>query len=305
MDNKQSFGVILSFTVSDFDSPMVDVVNAFKKADIDQKFWPTERKPKKAFKKALKDSIEGDTGFMVRSVEMSKNVVTAGIVLESKDTLQKDLKYDVRNVLTLNSESETIEGKTDFRTNAITESYKDYRTKLGGLEILFKMKEMLFHSMAIEVLCRKSYFIPAKFVQNVDKFTVLFDALSDLGAGVGLESISVDSGSKTRDTIVSHFRSQTLAEIDKEILFCIKQRERFESGQVKYLRETAFRNLLAKVKVLEERLKTYIQLLEMTPEEDKIIWEKMEQLDDEISLNIDLSQKTKKFSKNDAMSQLG
>lgn len=303
MEN-QSFGILLSFSISDFDLEATKIIESFQKADIDQKFWPTERKPKKAFQKALKEAIEGDTGFMVRSVEMSKNVVTAGLVLESKDTLQRDLKYDVRNVLTLNSENETIEGKTDFRTNAITESYKDYRQKLGGLEILFKMKEMLFHSMAIEVLCRKSYFIPAKFVSNVKKFDVLFDALSELGAGVQLEYIGVDSSTETRNNIVGHFRSQTIEALDKEILFCIKQREKFQNGTVKYLRETAFRHLLAKIKVLEERLKTYIQLLEMTPDEDKMIWEKMAQLDEEINTNIELSQKNKKFSKKDAMANL-
>lgn len=298
---KTSFGVILSFFLPEFDLDKEKLFEAFQKSGIDEVYWPKERKTRKAFKKALKDSIDGEDGFLIRPCGTSKDAISAGLVLEQKDTIQKDLKYDVKNIITLNSNLETIVGKNDFRTSAIVESFKGHRQQIGNIEILFKLKELLFNSMAIEILCRKSHFIPAKFKENVDKILVLFGELANLGAPVAIEMIAVDSGTQTRNTIVNHFRTQTLVMLQKEIDFCVAQRQRFETGELKFLKESAFRNLLTKVKIIEERIKTYIQLLEMTTEEDKEIWEKMDELDEEINTNIDLSMKRKKVSKKDAM----
>lgn len=304
MENKNSFGVIVSFSMSDFNLNKEEVFEAFKAANIEEPFWPKERKPRSAFKKALKESVDGDTGFMIRQVNSNKDMITAGLVLEEKDEVQKDLNYDVKNVLTLHTDAEMIKGKTDFRTEAVAESYKAYRKQLGSMEILIKLKEYFFYSMAIEVLCRKSYFIPHQYKENVDKVVIVFNKLTELHAPVEIEMIGVDNNSDTRNTIVGHFISQTIEAISEEIEFCVDQRNKFERGELKYLRETAFRKLMLKVDALEERLQTYIKLLNMTPEEDKVLWEKMEQLDIEINTNIDLSQKHKKFTKKDALGLL-
>jgi hypothetical protein len=296
-----SFGVIVCFTLSEFDLSKEEIFNAYKVAGIDEVFWPRERKPRKAFKKALQESIDGDTGFMIRQVTSNKDLISAGLVLEEKDKVEKDLNYDVKNVLTLHTDAEVIKGKTDFRTEAVAEAYVNYRKRLGSMEILTKLHELFFHSMALEVLCRKAFFVPIKYKENVDKVVVFFSELEKLHAPVEIEMLAVDNNSETRNTIVNHFIGQTLEMINNEIEFCVDQRQKFESGEFKYLRESAFRRLLLKVKALEERLRTYIQLLEMTPEEDKALWERMEQLDKEITMNIDLSQKHKKYTKRDAM----
>lgn len=302
MDN--SLGVILAFSIPIFDMDAKTMIEAFKQAGIDENYWPKEYTPRKAFKKALKDSVQGEDGFLVRDISPSKDKVSAGLVLEEKDRKDKNLNYDVKNVITLDADAETIVGKNDFRTEAVADSYLHYRKSLGNLELLFKTKELLFDAMAIEVLCYKAFFIPHKFKHLVDKIHVLFDLLAKKGAPVAIERMGVDNNGETRNNIVKHFVDQITTELDKEINFCLGQRQKFETGEYSFLKETAFRKLLGKISLIESQVKLYVQLLEIKPEEDGIIWEKMEVLDAEIAKNIDLSQKDKKFSKKDALGLL-
>jgi len=286
----RSFGVIVGFSMSDFDLPKEVVMNAFHEAGLKEQFCPNERMPRKAFQKALKESIEGEEGFMIRPVVKSGSTMSSGLVEERKFGDIKDLIYNVHNVLTLNSELEIIQGKSDFRTEAIVESYKEYRNQLGAVEVGQKLKEIFFVSMGIDILCDKCIFVPSKYKVNVDKVENLFKLLVAAGAkGIQIQIIAVDTGTQTRNTIVEQFSRQTIALLEKEIAFALEQRQRFETGAVKYLRKTAFQKQLGKLHTLEERIKTYVVLLNLTSDEDKPILDKLEQADIEITKNIELA----------------
>lgn len=286
----QSFGVIVSIKMSDFDLGKELVINAFHEAGFEDGMCPRERMPRKAFQKALQESIEGEEGFMIRPVFKKGSTMSSGLVKEQKDEDDKNLKYDVCNVVTLNSEMEVIQGKSNFRTEAIVESYKEYRAMLGATEIGFKLKELFFFSMAIDTLCGKCIFIPNKFKPNVDKVVKLFSILKAHKVDLQIEIMGVDNDTQTRNTIVKEFSTQTLDLLQDEVEFCLKQREKFRDGVIKYLRPTAFKKQLGKIKILEERIKTYIVLLALTPEEDRPIVEKLEEVNNEINKNIELAQ---------------
>lgn len=285
----RSFGVIVSLRMADFDLPNELVIACFHEAGIDEKFLPNGRMPRKAFKKALQESIQGEEGFMVRPVVKSGHTMSSGLVREQKDANEKNLKYDVCNVLTLNSEHEVIDGKSGFRTESIIESYKDYRGKLGAMEIGLKLKEIFFVSMGINVLCDKCLFIPNKYKPNIDKLVLLFASLRKNGAEATIEVMAVDSDTQTRNTIVSEFTKQTIEQLKKEAEFCYKQRERLETGAVKYLRPTAFKKQMDKMNMLKQRIQTYILVLELTPEEDLPITKALEEVETEIGKNMDLA----------------
>ncbi len=280
------------------------MIQCFKEAGIDEAYWPKEYSPRKAFKKALKESVQGEEGFMVRDISPNRTQVSAGLVLEEKDKAKKDFAYDVKNVITLDASSEVIKGKNDFRTETVAESYKFFRKSLGNQEFLVRIHELLESVMAIQVLCFKAFFIPHKFRPFVERMLVLFDLLAQKGAPVALEIMGVDNNTETRNNIVKHFIDQTLEYLDEETAFCVDQRNKYEAGEYKFLKEAAFRKMLARMAFVEEQMRLYIQLLEIKPEEDAIIWEKMELLDAELSKNIDLSQKGKNFTKKDAMGLL-
>lgn len=301
---ENSIGVILAFSIPIFDMEAKSMIESFQNAGIDEMYWPKEYTPRKAFQKALKDCVQGEEGFLVRDISPNKQQISAGLVHENKDRNAKKLDYDVKNIVTLDPNSETINGKNNFRTEAIADSYQYYRKSLGNLELLLKTKAMLFDVMAIEVLCFKAFFIPHKFKHLVDKVIVLFNLLAQKGAPVAVEVMGVDNNTETRNSVVQHFISQITQELDKETAFCLEQRKKYETGEYGFLKETAFRRLLGKVKFMEEQVRLYVQLLDIKPEEDAILWEKMDLLDKEISKNIDISQKEKKFSKKDALGLL-
>jgi hypothetical protein len=301
---KESFGVIISFKMLDFDLPREDVLNAFHEAGIDEGLAPKERMPRKAFQKALKESIEGEDGFMIRPVVNDGSSISSGLVRESKDGGQKDLKYNVCNVLTLNSDLGVITGKSDFRTEAIVDSYKDYLSQLGTTEILAKIKYIFFVSMGIDILCDKCIFVPNKYKQNIDKVVKLFDILKAKGAGIEVEIMGVDSDTQTRNTIVKQFTIQTLKNLQDEIDFCLDQRQKFQDGTIKYLRPSAFRKQAAKIKTLEDRVKTYMVLLELSQDEEKVITEKLDEVEKEITHNMDLADKSNKKSGQEIVAEM-
>lgn len=300
MDTIKSFGIIVSAKLANFDLPKEIVAKAFRDAGIDEKFIPEDRVPRKAFQKALQEAITGEEGFMIRPVFKQGGMVSSGLVREKKNQTEKDLKYDVCNILTLNSDDETIEGKLDFRKEAIIESYKENKQRLGSLEIAFKIKEIFYVSMAINILCDKAIFIPTKYKVNIDKIAELFRLLRENGAVAQIDVIAVDGDSSTRNVIVKEFSSQTLFQLDKELEFSIKQREKLDSGKIKYLRPTAFAKQLDKLNMLKQRIQTYIILMDLTPEEDKPITDKLVQVETEILRNMDLcAARNQKFGKKD------
>jgi hypothetical protein len=298
MNTNNTYGSIVAYKLSDFDMSRDVIETSFHSAGIEEVYVPNERMPRKAFQKALKDSIGGEDGFMIRPVLKKGAKMSSGLVQEQKDADNQDLKYNVANVLTLNSDSETISGKTGFRTDAVVESYKMYKGQLGALEISFKVKELLFNSMAIHMLCDKVIFVPYKYQENVDKIVRLFSNLKEAKAPVEIEVVGVDKGSTTRNTIVKQFATQTIRMLQKEIDFCKSQRNKFETGALKFLRPQAFRKQLGKIEVLDERIRTYITLLDLTPDEDRVILEKLEEVDTEISKNMELAQSSTSKKRN-------
>lgn len=293
----ESFGVILSFVVPSFEANKEMVQNAFKTAGIPEAFIPSERFPQKAFTAALKESIRGDDGFMVRHVTNTKTRVVSGLVREEKDDTNKNLKYDVCNIVTFNSETETMSGRNDFRYSSIQESYKEKRIQISSVEFCRKLKEFMLYAMAIEILCKKAYFVPNLYKDKADAIVKLFETLKAQQIVLEIELVKVDDGSETRKAIVNNFTNQTIEGLDEELEKCYQQRSDFDSGKCHFFKSSAFRNQLAKLDVLEQRLKAYVLAMKLTPEEDKPILDKLELLRSTLVKNIDLAGSISKTAK--------
>lgn len=287
---KKQFGLILACKLADFDIEKQQVVDAFESAGFDKKFFPSDRMPRRAFAKALKSSVEGEN-FLVRPVINEKGIMTCGLVQEDRDKTVKDLKYQVPNVLTLDSRLETITSKTNFRTQPIIDEYKASRQKLGTPEVALVIKLILYDAMGISVLCNKAVFIPYKFKESIERLKVLFEKLLSHDVECEIEALFVDDDSQTRNTIIRQFMKQTLATLGKELTFTIDQRKKYEEGRVKFLKPSAFRKQLARVQQIEERIKLYIPLLELSTEDAETLIQKMTQLDNEINKNIEFAAK--------------
>lgn len=292
-----SFGYIVAIQMAGFNVPFQDAVQLYHDIGFEDKYIPNERMSRQAFKKALKDATAGEN-FMVRKINGKGSTLVCGLVQEERKEEEKDLKYDVANVLTLNADLDIIEGKTGFRMESIKEGFLDNKKSIGMVEITFKLKQLLFEIMAIDILCHKCIFVPSQYQPQINQIQKLFEGLKKFGANLHVDVIEVDNGTQTRKTILRSFSEQTVIYLQRQIDFCVFQRRRFETGEIKFLRPTAFRRLLDKVAIVEERVRTYIKLLSMDVEESQLIIQKIEEVDKEINTNIDLSVPSRKTRKN-------
>jgi hypothetical protein len=99
----------------------------------------------------------------------------------------------------------------------------------------------------------------------------------------------VDDGTTTRDTIVKSWAEQTLGFLEKQVEFCKTQRQKYDSGEYKFLRPTAFRKILEKLDSIEKRIRVYIELLNMQQTEADPIIKKFEEAYAEVEKNIELA----------------
>lgn len=293
----ESFGIIVACSVPFFETDKEVIWSACKESGLKQAFFPEERKPGRAFAGALKEAIQGEPDFLVRNVIRTKAGMMSGLVKEEKLETQKDLNYTVTNVISFDSGTETIQGKSEFRTESVKEAYKLKRTQLSAVELNKSLKQIFWAAMSIDVMCKKAYFVPHKFIGEIDKVVRLFKILKEKGLVLGVEIVAVDKGSQTRNTIVSNFTQQTLEALDVELRFTYERREKFDAGNVKFFKARAFQKQLEKVSVMEERIKVYIVEMELTPEEDKPITDKLELVNQEIRRNIALAASLSKRTK--------
>ena len=299
----KSFGTILACSISESDVDKEEVKKAFVTAGFDPQYIPTQRMPRRAFRKALAESVEGED-FLIRAITTDNNQLSCGLVKEDIDKTQKNLDYEVSNVFTLDSSSDTIIAKGDFRKDSVAQSYESLITQLGAQEINAKLDQLLFDSLAIMVLCEKAVFVPRYYEMNVGKIVKLFEELTKLGFTAQVEVMSVDNDSRTRDNIVRRFMGQTIEYFKKETANIIDQRKNYENGKIKFLRPTAFRKKLLKLATIERRIKMYIQLLNLSAEDGEVLIKALTTYDEELRKNIDLAEQsaaTKKKSKKAAM----
>lgn len=287
----KSFGTICAIKNGDFSLPIKAVCECYSKAGIEDDYACKERISKRAFLQALKEGFQGDEGIMIRPMRKGRDYIF-GVVKEVSDLENRDIQYDLQNVVSFSPKSQIIEGKNSFRMEPIIESYKEKMLELGRPEFTITVNNVLYVSMAIKVMCNKCYFIPHKFKVNATKIKILVEELKKIGAPVDIEQVAVENNSETRDNIVRQFSSQMCTALASRIKFCIDVRRQVETGETSYIRYNRLVKLFEEYKALENKIRTYILLLDMTPEEDSKIVENLGELSNQIETNWNFCKRT-------------